>query len=196
MVEAACQEVGDGLVDLGADPRHGRTANACLVAQGAHQLVDFTGGTPSIQAWQITTYRALSTLLRGDSREGGKNDPSLNLGIASSTSPASVASVLGRVPLRRVARSGIRSCGAAPILAVASALVRSCSPACSIRQNTSEWARPGSVRTSWISADTADWPMGHRGITSLLLAGNNRGLPQWPLFTSPTTNHQREVTPR
>lgn len=44
VVEAACQEVGDGLVDLGADPRHGRTAHTGLVAQGAHQLVDLTGG--------------------------------------------------------------------------------------------------------------------------------------------------------
>lgn len=61
VVEAACREVGDGLVDVGADPRHGRTANSGLVAQSAHQLVAFTVRAV-IQAWQISAYRALSTL--------------------------------------------------------------------------------------------------------------------------------------
>ena len=55
--------------------------------------------TPSIHAEQITAYRALSTRLRGWSRDG-KNDPVRSLGIASSTSPAVVATVLGLVPLR------------------------------------------------------------------------------------------------
>ena len=64
--------------------------------------------TPSIQAEQITAYRALSTRRRGWSREG-KNDPVRSLGMASSTSPAVVATVLGLVPLRRLVRSGVRS---------------------------------------------------------------------------------------
>ena len=64
--------------------------------------------TPSIHAWQITAYRALSTLRRGWSREG-KNDPVRSLGMASSTSPAVVATVLGLVPLRRLVRCGVRS---------------------------------------------------------------------------------------
>ena len=63
--------------------------------------------TPSIQAEQITAYRALSTLRRGWSREG-KNEPVRSLGIASSTSPAVVATVLGLVPLRRLVRCGVR----------------------------------------------------------------------------------------
>ena len=64
--------------------------------------------TPSIQAEQITAYRALSTLRRGWSREG-KNEPVRSLGMASSTSPAVVATVLGLVPLRRLVRCGVRS---------------------------------------------------------------------------------------
>jgi len=40
---------------------------------------------PSIQAEQITAYRALSTRLRGDSRDG-KNDPCRSLGMARSGS--------------------------------------------------------------------------------------------------------------
>ena len=64
--------------------------------------------TPSIHAWQITTYRALSTLRRGWSREG-KNEPVRSLGMASSTSPAVVATVLRRLPLRLLVRSGVRS---------------------------------------------------------------------------------------
>ena len=59
--------------------------------------------TPSIQAEQITAYRALSTRLRGDSRDG-KNDPCRSLGMARSTSPAVVASFLGRLPFRRLER--------------------------------------------------------------------------------------------
>ena len=63
--------------------------------------------TPSIHAWQITAYRALSTLRRGWSRDG-KNDPVRSLGMAGSTSPAVVATVLGLVPLRRLVRCGVR----------------------------------------------------------------------------------------
>ena len=59
--------------------------------------------TPSIQAEQITAYRALSTRLRGQSRDG-KNDPCRSLGMARSTSPAVVASFLGRLPFRRLER--------------------------------------------------------------------------------------------
>ena len=64
--------------------------------------------TPSIHAWQITEYRALSTLRRGWSRDG-KNEPVRSLGMASSTSPAVVATVLRRLPLRLLVRSGVRS---------------------------------------------------------------------------------------
>ena len=64
--------------------------------------------TPSIHAEQITAYRALSTRLRGWSRDG-KNDPVRSLGMASSTSPAVVATVLRRLPLRLLVRSGVRS---------------------------------------------------------------------------------------
>ena len=64
--------------------------------------------TPSIQAEQITAYRALSTLRRGWSRDG-KNEPVRSLGMASSTSPAVVATVLGLVPLRLLVRCGVRS---------------------------------------------------------------------------------------
>lgn len=62
--------------------------------------------TPSIHAWQITAYRALSTRLRVWE---GKNDPVRNLGMASSTSSAVVATVLGLVPLRLLVRSLVRS---------------------------------------------------------------------------------------
>ena len=51
---------------------------------------------------------ALSTRLRGWSREG-KNDPVRSSGMASSTSPAVAATVLRRLPLRLLVRSGVRS---------------------------------------------------------------------------------------
>ena len=61
-----------------------------------------------LRAEQITAYRALSTRLRGWSRDG-KKDPVRSLGMASSTSPAVVATVLRRLPLRLLVRSGVRS---------------------------------------------------------------------------------------
>ena len=64
--------------------------------------------TPSIHAEQITAYRALSTRLRGWSRDR-KKDPVRSSGMASSTSPAVVATVLGLVPLRLLVRSLVRS---------------------------------------------------------------------------------------
>ena len=76
---------------------------------------------------------------RGSSRDG-KNDPARSLGICSSTSPAVVVSVRGREPLRWVVRLSVRSCGCAPIAAVASASISSwyiVSAACRIRSSTS-----------------------------------------------------------
>src|SRR5512135_3744267 len=56
---------------------------------------------------------------RGSSKEG-TNEPVRVLGIVTVTSPAAVVSVFGRDPLRWVVRVGVRSCGPAPIAAVAS----------------------------------------------------------------------------
>lgn len=51
----------------------------------------------------------------------GKNEPSRNLGIPSSTSPAGVDSSLAQWPLRWVIRVSVRWWGPAPMKAVASA---------------------------------------------------------------------------
>jgi hypothetical protein len=57
---------------------------------------------------------------RRRSNSEGKKLPARSLGIANSTSPAAVDTSLGRCPLRWVVRDSLRSCGAAPITAVAS----------------------------------------------------------------------------
>src|SRR5512135_3745160 len=67
----------------------------------------------------MTACSALSIRRRGSSKEG-TNEPVRVLGIATVTSPAAVVRVFGRDPLRWVVRVGVRSCGPAPIAAVAS----------------------------------------------------------------------------
>jgi len=129
-----------------------------------------------------SVFAALDRTRRRGCSSDGKNDPSRSFGIARSTSPAGVASVFERVPLRRVMRSGERSYRSAPIFAVASASTRSWRPACSIRRNTSEWARSGSARTSPIRVVKADWCWVIVGSLFLLLGGNS-----WV----PTMAHQR-----
>ncbi len=54
VIDPAVQELVHGFVDLGADPRDRRPADAGPVAQGSHPLLDLAGAHPSIQAWQIT----------------------------------------------------------------------------------------------------------------------------------------------
>ena len=46
VVQAAGQELGDALVDVGADPRDGGFGDARLVTQSMHQGVDLAGGDP------------------------------------------------------------------------------------------------------------------------------------------------------
>jgi hypothetical protein len=84
--------------------------------------------TPSIQAWQTTAHSVLSTRRRG-SKSDGKNEPFRSFGMSTDASPAGVSIVFARRPFRRVMRRSVRSYGAAPIRAVASASMRSCRPA-------------------------------------------------------------------
>ena len=100
---------------------------------------------------------ALSTRLRGWSREG-KNDPVRSSGIASSTSPAVVATVLRRLPLCLLVRSGVRD--VAPRADHGGGPEPRPGPHDPARGQTPEDARParsGSTRTSRISMDTAHW---------------------------------------
>ena len=111
---------------------------------------------------------ALSTRRRGWSREG-KNDPVRSSGMASSTSPAVVATVLRRLPLRLLVRSLVRD--VAPRADHTAAAPASTRPARPGRGQTPEDARParsGSARTSRISVDTAHWFVA--GIVGALLS--------------------------
>ena len=101
--------------------------------------------------------RALSTRLRGWSRDG-KNEPVRSSGIASSSSPAVVATVLRRLPLRRLVRSGVRDAalradhGGGPEPRPGPR-----DPARGQAAQDAHPARSGSARTSRISVDTAHW---------------------------------------
>ena len=138
-----------------ADPRDRRAADARLVAQGlvpgrqALRMGHPLDPAPS----RSRRIGALSTRRRGWSREG-KNDPVRSSGMASSTSPAVVATVLGRLPVRlsvrAVALRADHSGGPEP---------RS-GPRGPARGQAAEDARParsGSARTSRIRTDTAHW---------------------------------------
>ena len=76
-----------------------------------HGSSSFHGFRPSTTPGAIQSRSrriwALSTRRRGWSRDG-KNDPVRSLGMASSTSPAVVATVLRRLPLRLLVRCGVR----------------------------------------------------------------------------------------
>ena len=101
----------------------------------------------------ITACSATSIRRRGASSVG-KNDPVRVLGIFTVRSPAVVETILSRVPLRWVVRAAVRSCGPAPISAVASA-------------STSAWSiEPSSIRiispasaafSAAVNSSRADW---------------------------------------
>lgn len=76
------------------------------------------------------------------------------MGIRTLTSPAVVETVLSRDPLRWVLRSGVRSCGAAPITEVASASIRACSIVASIERTM--LPASAALRAS-VSSSRADW---------------------------------------
>jgi hypothetical protein len=83
----------------------------------------------------ITAHKARSIRRRGSS-SSGKNEPERSFGIPISTSPAGVDTSFGRCPLRCATRSGVRSPGAAPIVAVNSASINSCKAAAKNRTMT------------------------------------------------------------
>ncbi len=84
----------------------------------------------------ITAHNARSTRRRGSSSEG-RNEPTRTLGIRSCTSPAGVDSVLDRPPLRWFVLDSVRSCGAAPIAALSSSSINSCSAMRTTSRNSS-----------------------------------------------------------
>ena len=101
--------------------------------------------------------------------------------MASSTSPAVVATVLRRLPLRLLVRSGVRDValradhGGGP-----EPRPGPCGPARGQAAEDARLARSGSARTSRISVDTAHWFVA--GIAGALLVnlGRGTGLPRCP----------------
>ncbi len=71
----------------------------------------------------MTTANSAWSIRRRRSSRDGKNEPVRSLGMRSSRSPAVVVSTRGREPLRWAVRDLVRSCGAAPIVAVNSASI-------------------------------------------------------------------------
>jgi len=89
---------------------------------------------------------------RGASKDG-KNDPDRTFAIFTVRSPAVVLTVLPRYPLRCVVRASVRSCGPAPMCAVASASTKASSTVPSrVRINSPLSA----VRNTSVSSSRAD----------------------------------------
>jgi hypothetical protein len=78
----------------------------------------------------------------------GKNDPVRTFGILIVRSPVAVVTSLFRVPLRCVVRCSVRSWGAAPMWAVASASTSSCSIVFSSRRMSSPASALRMISTS------------------------------------------------
>src|SRR3954447_16491948 len=108
--------------------------------------------TPSTQACITTACSATSIRRRGASRDG-KNDPARTFGIFTVRSPAEVATSFSRVPLRCIIRVSVRSCGPAPMCAVASASMTACSIVSSNRRINSP---PSAVRSASLNSSRAD----------------------------------------
>jgi hypothetical protein len=108
--------------------------------------------TPSTQACITTACSATSMRRRGASSDG-KNDPERTFGIFTVRSPAVVATSLSRVPLRWVVRLSVRSCGPAPMCAVASASTSACSIVCSSRRISSP---ESALRSASVNSSRAD----------------------------------------
>lgn len=90
---------------------------------------------------------------RRGSSSSGKNEPLRSFGIANVRSPALVESTFGRVPLRWVTRSGVRSHGSAPIFAVASVSINCCSAHWASSRTRSV---PSPTRNASSRSETAD----------------------------------------
>lgn len=91
-----------------AYPRDGGAADPGLVAQGLDQVARPCGRHPLDPVPRSRRIQALSARRRGWSRDG-KNEPVRSSGMANVTSPAVAATVLRRLPLRLLVRSGVRS---------------------------------------------------------------------------------------
>lgn len=101
-------EFCDDLVEVLADPGHAGSADAVVIAEGFDDLVDFAGGDPVDPGLADHRVEGFVDAFTGV-EQGGENDPFRIFGIARSSSPAGVATVVGRVPLRVVVRSWLRS---------------------------------------------------------------------------------------
>src|SRR3954452_7662722 len=83
----------------------------------------------------------------------GKNDPFRSFGMASSRSPAWVASSRGRDPLRSVTRASVRSYRPAPINSDASVSISSC---ITMRTDSRTKSTPSPARNASSSSDTTE----------------------------------------
>ena len=109
---------------------------------------------PVMYAVMITAHRARSMRRRG-SNSSGKKLPVRSLGMPTSTSPAGVDNTFERWPMHCATRSGVRSPGAAPIVAVNSASINSCNAAA--RMSRSDVVNDASVPAkSAARSDRAD----------------------------------------
>src|SRR5205814_7062181 len=123
----------------------------------------------------------------------GKNDPVRTLGIFTVRSPAVVVTALSRVPLRCVVRASLRSCGPAPIWAVASASTSSCKIVPSSRRISSP---ASALRIISTNSSRADWS---RAIALILfcefLGGFSQSLTRWPLNVGDRHEHGHDQEP-
>lgn len=147
--------------------------------------------TPWTEASISTACNAWSIRRRG-SRIEGKNEPFRSFGIRSSTSSALVASSFGRVPLRSVTRSSVRSYRCAPITPAASNSTSSCNTR---RTHSRIRSTPSPARNASSNSDRADWDKAIGGTPSVRhLVVSHRRSRRWPP-TSPDPAAEPQTPP-
>jgi hypothetical protein len=108
VVQRPGAEGADRLIELRADARDLGLADPRIGAERDHEVVHAARRDAVDVGLHHHHVERLVDAASG-LEDAGKNEPLRSLGIRSSTSPAFVASSLGRVPLRSVTRSSVRS---------------------------------------------------------------------------------------
>src|SRR5512135_769743 len=139
-------------VERGTNPADLALAHPDEPAHRRDHVVDLAGAHPvDVGLGDDGVQRPVDAPARLE--QGGKNEPVRVLGIVTVTSPAAVVRVFGPDPLRWVVRVGVRSCGPAPIAAVASSAMSAWSTPVSSRLTN---CPPSAVRSTSSRSCKAD----------------------------------------
>lgn len=119
LAEVPVPERSNLTIQVRANPRHFGLGDASVRAEGLDDVIDLPGGHP--MQVSLHHHREQGLIDPAAPLQQRRERPWRSLGIFKFRSPAVVVGTRGRDPFRRAVRSVLRSNGAAPMCAVASA---------------------------------------------------------------------------